>query len=381
MLFIVILKMDEEMLKKLEEQDLLINPENLERYVGRFKNYEENAAKNLADERFWNGKRVFITGVSGFAGSHLAEKLVELGSNVCGFVRRHSVPEYKNINSIVNKIKLVEGNLMDFSSILNYLDEFEPEIIFHLGAQSFVPTSFRVPIETYETNVTGTANLLEAMRKSNTNIESVLVACSSEEYGLVYPNELPIAETNPLRPQSPYAASKVAAEIIAKVHHGTYGTPTVITRAFNHTGPRRGLQFVTSVVCRQIARCNIKGTKEIFIGNPSPIRDFNDVRDVVQGYLLAVEKGRKGEPYNIGHGVGITIENFVKLAASISNIAVDIRIDPSRFRPAEVEALICDYSKAKNEIGYYPQIPLTKAIKDNVEYFKNNPHLLDIERH
>ena len=373
--------MDEKTLENLEKNNLLINPEKLEDYIKHFKNYQEEMKKDLADHKFWNNKRVLITGISGFVGSHLTEKLIDLNAEVFGIVRRHSVPEYRNISHIINKIKLVEGNLQDLSSLLTTINEHEPEIIFHLGAQSFVPTSFRCPIETYDTNIIGTANLLETIRQSQINIESIFIACSSEEYGMVYPHELPIKESNPLRPQSPYAASKVAVEILSKVHHNAYGTPVVITRAFNHTGPRRGLQFVTSVVCRQIARAILTDSKEIWIGKKDSIRDFTDVRDIVQAYLIAAEKARKGEPYNIGHGFGITIENLIRLAAKIYNIDAEIKVDKKRFRPAEVEALICDYSKAKKELDYKPRIPLTEAIKNNVEYFKSNPHLLDFERH
>ena len=361
-------------------KDLLIDPNNLDKYLSNFKNFKKEMKKDLVNINFWKEKRVLVTGVSGFVGSHVTEKLLELGCEIFGFVRRHSVPEYRNISHIINRIRLIEGNLTDFDSILTVLNDIEPEVIFHLGAQSFVPTSFKVPIETYETNIVGTAKLLGACRKSSADVKTIQIACSSEEYGLVYPDELPITENNPLRPQSPYGASKVATELIAKTHYTCYGTPVKITRAFNHTGPRRGLQFVTSVVARQIARDIVKKKNTVTIGNPKPIRDFTDVRDMVQGYLLSVEKGKIAEPYNLGHGCGISIENLIKLTANIYGLNVKIEIDKLRFRPAEVEVLICDYSKARKELGYMPRIPLTKAMYDNVEYFKNNPYLLDVER-
>ena len=366
---------------EIAKKGLLIDPENLDPYLKNFKNYEEDMNKNLFDAGKWKDRRVFITGVSGFAGSHLAERLISVDAKVYGLVRRHSVPEYRNISHIINKMKLVEGNLTDIDSILTAFKEIEPEVIFHLGAQSFIVTSFRCPIETYETNMIGTANILEAVRKMDNSIKSVQIACSSEEYGLVYPNEVPIRETNPLRPQSPYAVSKVAGELMGQVHHKAYGTPVKITRTFNHTGPRRGLQFVTSIVCRQIAKALIRGTKEVTIGNPHPIRDFTDVRDICQGYLLAADKAKDAEPYNLGHGMGISIGGLIKLAANVANVKVETKIDKTRFRPAEVEVLICDYSKAKKEFGYRPRIPLTKALLDTIEYFKNNQFLLDIEAH
>jgi len=366
---------------EVKKKGLLIEPDHLDDYLKGFKNYEEDMKKDLFDAKKWKDRRVFITGVSGFAGSHLAEKLISVGADVYGMVRRHSVPEYRNISHIINKMTLVEGNLTDIDSIFTAFQEIEPEVVFHLGAQSFVVTSFRCPIETYDTNMLGTANILEASRKVDHSIKSVQLACSSEEYGLVYPNEVPIKETNPLRPQSPYAVSKVATELMGQVHHKSYGTPVKITRTFNHTGPRRGLQFVTSIVCRQIAKALVRGTKEVTIGYPYAIRDFTDVRDIVQGYLLSADKAKNGEPYNLGHGKGTSIENLIKIAAKVANVDVTIKIDESRFRPAEVEILICDYSKANKEFGYRPRIPLTKALLDNIQYFKDNPFLLDIEAH
>ncbi|MFB3896716.1 MAG: GDP-mannose 4,6-dehydratase [bacterium] len=359
----------------------LIDPEHLETYLQHFPNYEQEMKQDLISRNYWQGKKVFITGITGFVGGHMVEKLLAIGCEVCGLIRRHSVPDYPNLAKTLNEIQLIEGNLTDLSSIIAAFNIAKPNVVFHLGAQSFVPTSFRAPIETYDTNIIGTANVLEACKQTKANIEAVQIACSSEEYGLVHPDEVPIKESNPLRPQSPYAASKVASEMIAHIHHKAYGTPVVLTRTFNHEGPRRGLQFVTSVVARQIARAKLKKTNTVTIGNPNPIRDFSDVRDIVQGYMLAVEKAKRGEPYNLGHGFGITIENLIKVAAKACEVNVKIEIDKSRYRPAEVDILLCDFSKAKKELGFRPRIPLTKSMQDNVEYFIKNPHLLDIERH
>lgn len=363
-----------------EERGLLIDPDNIEEYLKHFPDYEEDMKTDLIDSKYWEGKRVFITGISGFVGSHLADKLIYIGAEVYGLVRRHSVPEYRNIAHALENVELIEGNLTDFDSVLSAYDSCEPEVVFHLGAQSFVPTSFRCPIETYQTNVMGTANVLEAARRTKADIKRIQLACSSEEYGLVHPDEVPIKETNPFRPQSPYGLSKVATEMEGIVHYKSYGTPVLVTRGFNHTGPRRGVQFVTSVVARQIARAVIQGTDTVTIGNPDPIRDFTDVGDMIQGYMLAVEKGRIAEPYNIGQGFGITIQDLVKLTAKACGVNIKVEIDKERYRPAEVEVLICDNTKARKELGFRPRIPLNKAMKDNVEYFKQVPHLLDIER-
>ncbi len=356
----------------------LITPENLDKYL---ENFKDAGSRELVNREFWEGRKVFVTGISGFVGSHLVERLVGAGAEVSGLVRRHAIPDYPNLKDYEEKVQLLEGNLTDYNSVLSALRKVEPSVIFHLGAQSFVPTSFRVPMETYETNVIGTANLLEACRALE-GVEAVQVAGSSEEYGKVRMEDVPISEKAPLRPMSPYGFTKVATDKLAACYHDVYGLPTVITRGFNHSGPRRGLQFVTSVIARQVARCALRGGNEITLGKTDSVRDISHVGDIIQGYLLAVEKGKRGTPYNIGHGFGVTIENIARIAALSSGVdGLKIRLDEKRLRPAEVDILICDYSKAKEDFGYRPVTPLTVSIKECVDYFKARPHLLDIERH
>jgi len=356
-------------------KDLLINPYDLEPYLTNFN--EEK--KDLFDPEKFRDSRILVTGVTGFVGSHLTAKLLEIDVNaeIYGLVRRHSVPYYPNIKDIKDKITLEEGNLTDYPSIERIIKKIEPDYIFHLAAQSFVPTSFYVPIESIQTNIEGTVNILEAIRNTEISLEGIQVACSSEEYGLVYHNEVPIKETNPLRPQSPYASSKVAAEMYSLQYERAFGIPVKITRGFNHTGPKRGHTFVTSVISSQIANIIKKRTKKIILGNIKPIRDFTNIKDMLQGYILAITKGKKGEVYNLGHGFGISIENLVKLTASLFDVEYEIVIDKNRFRPAEVNVLICDYSKAKENLGYYPQYPLTETMKDLVNYYLQENNLFN----
>ena len=363
----------------MDMQELLITPENFEKYLSRFKHTEEDK-KDLSSRSFWEGKRVFITGISGFVGSHLVDKLLEYNCEIHGLIRRHSSAQFPNLKETMDKIHVVEGDLQDYQSVSQALDSVEPNVIFHLGAMSFVPTSFQAPLATYSANIMGTANLMEALRKASFPVEAVHVAGSSEEYGKVDKENIPINESAPLRPMSPYGLSKVATDQLSRLSHRIYGTPTVITRGFNHSGSRRGLQFVTSVIARQVVKCMVNGQKTITIGKPDSIRDFTHVHDMVQGYLLAVEKGHKGEPYNLGHGYGITINNLALIAAQINSFEPQIIVDKSRFRPAEVDILICDYSKAKEHLGYYPRLSLKKSIQDAVEHFKANPHLLDVDK-
>ncbi len=348
-------------------KDLLINPDCIDIYLQEF----DKEKKELFDRNKLADSRILITGITGFVGSHLAEKLVELDENieVYGTVRRQSVPIFPNIRNITDQVILKEANLIDYPSLESAITEIEPNYIFHLAAQSFVPTSFKAPIESIHTNIQGTVNLLEVIRKKNIDLQCMQVACSSEEYGLVHPHEIPINENNPLRPQSPYAVSKVATEMYSLTYFRAYGVPVTITRGFNHTGPKRGLQFVTSVIASQVAGAIKKGTRIIRIGNPKPIRDFTDIRDMIQGYILAILNGTKGEVYNLGHGYGISIENLAKLTASLFDIDYRLEIDKSRYRPTEVNILVCDYSKAKKELGYKPQYPISVTMENVVNYF------------
>jgi len=359
-----------------KHKELLIDPDNLEPYL---ENFKEDKIDLFDSEKFADS-RILITGITGFVGSHLAEKLVELNNNakIFGIVRRQSVPILPNIRKIVEKITIKEANLIDYSSLESAIKSIEPDYIFHLAAQSFVPTSFRAPIESVKINIEGTVNLLEVLRKVEIDLTGIQVACSSEQYGLVYPDEIPITENNPFRPQSPYAVSKIATEKYSLTYYRAYRIPVRITRGFNHTGPRRGLQFVASVISSQIAKAIKTGKKEIVLGNPKPIRDFTDIRDMLQGYLLAITKGKDGEVYNLGHGYGISIENLLKLTAKIFDIDYKLVIDESRYRPAEVNVLLCDYSKAKREIGYRPQYPLTETMERIVNYYLSNEFFINI---
>jgi GDP-4-dehydro-6-deoxy-D-mannose reductase len=333
-------------------------------------------------ESFWKDRDVLITGISGFTGSHLTEKLLAMGANVHGLIRRHAVPQYQNIEHLRDKINLMEGDLMDVPTIRKAIDSTNTSVVFHLAAQSFVPLSFAAPHATYEANILGTANLLEAIRQSTT-VERMHFAGSSEEYGLVYPEETPIKETNPLRPLSPYAASKVAGDYICYAHHKCYGIGVVRTRAFNHTGARRGLNFVTSVITRQVARGIKYGEKTLLFGNPEPKRDFSDVRDILNGYMLAIEKGKPGEVYNLGSGNTISMGELAETCIRIGGLEgkMKVKIDPARFRASEVMLLQCDNSKARKELGWNPKIPLETTLKDLIDYYLAHEDLLSIDVH
>jgi len=313
--------------------------------------------------------RIFITGITGFVGSHLAEyALGKEGVEVYGAVRWRS--RMDNVEHIEDRLHLLDCDLRDNVAVKKALEEVRPDYIFHLAAQSFVPTSWKAPAETLTTNILSELNLLESIRdlKLDTRIQ---VAGSSEEYGLVFEYEAPIKEDNPLRPLSPYAVSKVAQDYLAYQYNKSYGIFTVRTRAFNHTGPRRGQVFVTSDFSRQVALIE-KGKKEpvIEVGNLEARRDFSDVRDIVRAYWLSLEKGEPGEVYNLGSGKAITIQELLDLILSMSDVQIEVRQMPERMRPSDVELLLCDYGKFNRATGWKPEIPFEKTVKDLLDYWR-----------
>ena len=313
--------------------------------------------------------RALITGITGFAGSHLAEYLLENHPDVhvAGTKRWRSPMD--NILGIEDKVELLECDLCDFNSVIATLETVKPDFIFHLAAQSFVPTSWSAPTETLTTNITGQTNIFEAVRRLGLD-PVIQIACSSEEYGLVKPEETPIKETNPLRPLSPYAVYKVTQEYLGYQYFQSYGIKAIRTRGFNHTGPRRGDVFVTSNFAKQLARIKA-GLNEpvIHVGNLTAIRDFTDVRDMVRAYWLAVNKAKPGEVYNIASGREITIQELLDRLIALSGVEVEVREDPARMRPSDVEILIGDASKFKADTGWDIEIPFDKTLKDTFDYW------------
>ncbi len=314
--------------------------------------------------------KALITGTTGFAGSHMVEYLRAHQPDVEVFgIKRWRSP-MENISHLADDLTLVETDLRDYHSVYRMLEEIRPDYIFHLAAQSFVPTSWNAPAATLETNVVGQTHLFEAVR--SLNLDPVIqIACSSEEYGLVHPDETPIRESNPLRPLSTYAVSKIAQDYLGYQYFQSYGLKVIRTRGFNHTGPRRGDVFVTSNFAKQLARIKA-GLSEpvIHVGNLTATRDFTDVRDMVRAYWLAVTKGKPGEVYNIASGQAITIQELLDRLIELTDVEVEVRQDPARMRPSDVEILIGDYSKFREDTGWEPQIPFEQTLRDTVEYWR-----------
>jgi len=313
--------------------------------------------------------RVLITGITGFAGSHLAEYCLGRSDvEVFGTARWRS--RMDNVQHITDQITLLDCDLKDSVAVRHCLLEVRPDYIFHLAAQSFVPTSWKAPVETMMTNIVGQINIFEAMRELK--LESrVQLACSSEEYGMVYEDEIPIKETNPLRPLSPYGVSKVAQDLLGYQYHESYGLFTIRTRGFNHTGPRRGDVFVSSNFARQIALIEKKKQEPVLqVGNLEARRDFTDVRDMIRGYWLALEKGEPGEVYNIGSGTDVTIQKMLDILLGFSSIEIKVEQVADRMRPSDVNVLCADNTKFCNMSGWKPEIPFEKTLEDLLNYWR-----------
>jgi len=314
--------------------------------------------------------RVLITGITGFAGSHLAEYILAQHpeAEVFGIVRWRSRME--NVLHIRDKIELYEADLKDMVSLQGCLAHVKPDRIFHLAAQSFVPASWRCPAETFAINAIGQVNLFEAVLSLKLS-PRIHVAGSSEEYGHVNPQEVPMKETNPLRPLSPYAVSKVAQDLLGYQYYQSYGLRVVRSRGFNHTGPRRGEVFATSSFAKQIAEIESKKREPvIYVGNLEAKRDFSDVRDIVRAYWLCLEKGEDGEVYNIGSGVSRAIKEVLDILLSLSKVKVRVEVDQKRLRPSDVPILLSDSSKFMSLTGWKPEIPFLKTLSDLLDYWR-----------
>jgi GDP-4-dehydro-6-deoxy-D-mannose reductase len=314
--------------------------------------------------------KVLVTGVTGFAGSHLVDYMLAEHKDVeiVGIQRWRSRTE--NIEHFLDKVRMVECDLRDASSVRDVLDEIRPDWIFHLAAQSFVPTSWTAPTESLVTNIIGQLNIFEAVKKLRI-MPRIQLACSSEEYGMVYEDELPIKESNPLRPLSPYAVSKVGQDMMGYQYFMSFKLPAIRTRGFNHEGPRRGPVFVCSDFAKQIADIE-KGRRPpvIRVGNLEARRDFTDVRDVVRGYWLALEKGEPGEVYNLCSGRAWTIREMLDLLLGMTKIKVKIEQDQARMRPSDVPVLLGDAAKFNKATGWKPTIPFETTLRDLLEYWR-----------
>lgn len=323
---------------------------------------------------------VLITGVCGMVGSHLVDFLLEnTDTKIFGLCRwNEPMDNIEHLMDIINKkerIELINGDLNDYASLVNAIEKSKPNYVFHLGAQSYPLTSFDSPLETLQTNIIGTANLLEALRKSEYSNALIHVCASSEIFGRVTSDKLPINEECSLHPASPYAISKVGTDLLGRFYGEAYNMMVLTTRMFTHTGPRRGDVFHESTFAKQIAMIE-NGLQEpkVYVGNLSSLRTYADVRDAVKAYWMLLNVNPiSGAYYNIGGNhtcsVGDTL-NYLISKSKVPNI--EIVIDMERLRPIDANLQIPDTTKFHEVTGWKPEISYTKTMDDLLDYWRIN---------
>ena len=320
---------------------------------------------------------VLITGITGMVGSHLADYLLENTDwKIYGFCRWND--SFDNLEHLVERIndkdrlELIYGDLNDLASLIDSVTISKPDYVFHLAAQSYPQTSFTAPLETLETNIIGTAKLLEALRKSDFN-PIIHVCASSEVFGRVPKEYLPIHEEVPFHPASPYAISKVGTDLIGRYYAEAYGMTIMTTRMFTHTGPRRGDVFAESTFAKQIAMIEAGLLEPVLhVGNLDSLRTWADVRDAVRAYhMLVTVNPIAGEYYNIGGSYSCSIKQMLDYLLAKSTVS-DIKVvtDPSRLRPIDADLQAPDTTKFTTHTGWEPSIPFEKTMNDLLDYWR-----------
>jgi len=310
-------------------------------------------------------KKVLITGIAGFAGSHLAQYLISQKFAVSGFF--HPDHSTNNIEHIKDSIWLIPCNLLIERELKANIKKINPDYVFHLAAFSSPALSFNDPKKILSNNIFTELHLLEGLVENKSKAK-VLIIGSADEYGNIDSKDLPANENTPFAPVSPYAVSKVAQDMLGLQFFLQYKLHVVRVRPFNHIGLRQSKDFVVSSFASQIASLE-KNKKEILrVGNLESWRDFTDVRDMVRAYLLALEKGLPGEVYNIGSGKAVKIADILKKLLSFSKAKIKIQKDKNLFRLTDIKKIYCDFSKFKKQTGWTPKIPLDKTLFDTIEY-------------
>jgi GDP-mannose 4,6-dehydratase len=323
-------------------------------------------------------KKVFITGISGMVGSHLADYLLaNTEFEIHGLVRwRSNLANISHLAGRVNnsdRLFLQYSDLRDSAALDKVVRKVNPDYVFHLAAQSYPQTSFDSPVDTLETNIIGTTNLLESLRGINSTSE-IHVCASSEVFGRVSKEFLPIHEEVPFHPASPYAISKVGTDLIGRYYAEAYGLRVQTTRMFTHTGPRRGDVFAESSFAKQIALIEAGFLPPIVkVGNLDSLRTFADVRDAVDAYYLLLTKNPiLGAYYNIGGTYSCTIENMLNTLLSFSTTSrITIEVDPARLRPIDADLQVPDTSKFINHTGWKPKFTFEQTMHDLLEYWRS----------
>ena len=321
-------------------------------------------------------KKVFITGITGMVGSHLLDFYFEhTNFEIHGLIRWRSSLENieQHLDRINNKkrIFLHYGDLKDDKSLNDIIKLVRPDFVHHLAAQSFPKTSFDIPIDTYETNILGTSKLLEAIK--NYSINALIHVCSSSEiFGRVPKNKLPIDENCTFHPASPYAISKIGTDSVAQFYHEAYGLKVLTTRMFTHTGPRRGDVFAESSFAKQIAMIEAGLLNPVVkVGNLDSLRTVSDVRDAVTAYFMLLSvKPIPGEVYNIGGDYVCKVGDILKYLINLSSKKITYKVDKSRLRPIDADLQIPNTKKFRKHTKWKPKIKFDQTIRDLLDYWR-----------
>jgi GDP-4-dehydro-6-deoxy-D-mannose reductase len=306
--------------------------------------------------------RALVTGSGGFVGGHLIDHLLaKPGLEVIGVdvgpPRSTAFPTYA-------------VDLCDADAASGLVRDIRPDLVFHLAAQAAVQVAWSDRGRTLVNNLLAQMYLIEAVLAANLR-PRMLVVGSADEYGLVRPDELPVKETNPLRPNSPYAVSKIGQDMMAYQYFLSHNLPIVRVRPFNHFGPGQSDLFVAAAFAKQISEIE-RGLREpvLSVGNLAAKRDFTDVRDIVRAYWLLTQAGTAGEVYNLGSGRPLAISDLLDRLLALSSARIEVRTDAARLRPSDIPVLVCDYGKAEAEIGWRPTIPLEQTLQDILDYWR-----------
>lgn len=313
--------------------------------------------------------KVLVTGSEGFIGSHLTELLVEKGFEVKAFVRYNFKNDWGWLeeSKYKNDIEIYTGDVRDFDSVYDAMKDVD--VVFHLAALIGIPYSYISPLAYIKTNTEGTYNVLESGRKLN--LKRIIITSTSEIYGTA--QYVPIDEKHPYNPQSPYAASKAAADHLALSYYRSFGTPVTIIRPFNTYGPRQSARAVIPTIISQI----LAGKKQIKLGSLSPTRDLNYVKDIVNGFItVGLHENTIGNVYNLGTGQEISIGDLAEKIIELTGKEVEIIEDTQRIRPekSEVERLLSNAEKAKKTTGWEPKYMLEEGLKETIDWIQDNLH-------
>lgn len=308
---------------------------------------------------------VLVVGAGGFVGSYLVEALKNHDKN-----SKIAATKLESERVDIDGVEMTDLDIRDEQAVTKLLDDVRPDRIYHLAGQSSARLSWEKPALTFQVNTIGSINLLEAARRMDKQ-PRILMIGSGEEYGTGLPSVAPIRETATPRPANPYAVSKLAQSILGSIYYSAYGIPVISARSFNHIGPGQSDTFVASDFCRQVAEieAGLRSDK-ISVGNLSAVRDFTDVRDVTQAYVLLMEKGVAGRIYNVGGGKVCSIKELLDTILDLSTMKIRVTEDKQRLRPLDIPHISADISQLRKDTGFTPQYSLAETLESTLEYWR-----------